>query len=238
MRWLKQSTTVTIKLGPFVDDTDGKTIEAGLTIQKADVRLSKNGGNYAAAHADQGVADVGAPYDEVGEYDIALDDTNDTDTLGHLRMMVIETGALPVWAEFRIVPANVWDSLFGADKLVVDVEESGNNMITAAAIATDAIDADALKADAATEIRDAVWGVLPTGTVLTDAGNNASTFKTSRTETETDHWKGAFLTFTTGDLAGQTRQVGAYNGTTKVVTLVVALSATPADDVAFILINR
>ena len=45
MTWLKQNTAITIKLGPFVDEDDGKTAETGLTIEQADVRLSKNGGN-------------------------------------------------------------------------------------------------------------------------------------------------------------------------------------------------
>jgi hypothetical protein len=122
--WLIQSTAVTVKLGPFVDDTNGNAVEDGLTIQKADVRLSKNGGNMAAASADQGVADAGAPHDELGYYDVSLDAT-DTDTLGRLKVMVHESGALPVWQDFMVVPANVWDSLFGADRLVVDVEEIG-----------------------------------------------------------------------------------------------------------------
>jgi len=47
MNILKQSTAATIKLGPFIDDTDGKTAETALTIAQADVRLSKNGGDFA-----------------------------------------------------------------------------------------------------------------------------------------------------------------------------------------------
>ena len=45
--FLKQSTAYTFRLGPFLDDTDGKTAETGLTISQADVRLSKGGGNFA-----------------------------------------------------------------------------------------------------------------------------------------------------------------------------------------------
>ena len=47
MIWLKQSTAVTIKFGPFVDDSDGKTAETALSIAQADIRLSKNGGDVA-----------------------------------------------------------------------------------------------------------------------------------------------------------------------------------------------
>ena len=45
--WLKQSTAVTVKMGPFLDETDQKTVETGLTISQADIRLFKNGGDFA-----------------------------------------------------------------------------------------------------------------------------------------------------------------------------------------------
>lgn len=129
--WLKQSTSATIKLGPFVDSTDGVTAETALTIQKADVRLSKNGGDMAAASADQGASDAGAAHDELGYYDISLNAT-DTGTLGRLRVMVSESGALPVWRDFLVVPANVYDSLVaGSDTLQGDVTQwTGTNVAT------------------------------------------------------------------------------------------------------------
>jgi hypothetical protein len=102
-RWLKQSTAATIKLGPFVDDTDGKTAETALTIAQADIRLSKNGGNIAQTHDA-----TGATHDELGYYDVPLD-TTDTDTVGRLRVAVSESGALPVWEDFFILPAAIYD---------------------------------------------------------------------------------------------------------------------------------
>ena len=112
--WLKQSTAVTVKMGPFVDETDGKTQETALTISQADIRLTKNGGAYAQTNNA-----AGATHDEKGNYGIPLDAT-DTNTLGTLRVHIHESGALPVWQDFMIVPANVWDSMFGADLLQVD----------------------------------------------------------------------------------------------------------------------
>lgn len=183
-QWLKQSTAVTIKFGPFVDSTDGTTAETALTIQKADVRLSKNGGNYASASADQGVADAGAPHDELGDYDVSLDAT-DTNTLGTLRAIVKETGALVVWTDFMIVPANVWDSMFGADKLQVHADEITAGLITAAAIATNAIDADALAADAIDEIWDEVIEGTTTARQTMRLANSANASKTSGMGTAT-----------------------------------------------------
>jgi hypothetical protein len=116
-RFLKQSTAATVILGPFVDATDGVTAETGLTISQADVRLSKNG----AAFAQVGESSA-ASHMENGYYSKALN-TTDTGTLGRLRIAVAESGALPVWEDFMIMPANVWDSLFGADFLQVDAAQ-------------------------------------------------------------------------------------------------------------------
>ena len=124
-QWLKQSTAVTVKIGPFVDDTDGKTAETGLTLSQADIRLSKNGGDIAQKNEANA-----ATHDELGYYDCALD-TTDTGTLGRLSLMVHESGALPVWHHYMVVPANVWDSMFGADYLYVDTKE-----IASAAVST------------------------------------------------------------------------------------------------------
>jgi len=141
MLFLKQSTAVTVKIGPFVDETDGKTAETELTISQGDVRLSKNGGDIAQKND----ADA-CTHDEVGIYNCTLN-TTDTGTLGVLQLWVHESGARPVWHEYMVCPANVWDSMFGADRLSVDVEEIGANIITAAAIADAAIDNATFAAD-------------------------------------------------------------------------------------------
>ena len=115
MNILKQSTVATVKLGAFVDDTDGKTAETGLTISQADIRLSKNGGDFAQTNND-----TGATHDEFGYYGIPLD-TTDTGTLGRLRVAVSVSGALPVWQDFLVVTANVYDTLCSTDTFDVNV---------------------------------------------------------------------------------------------------------------------
>lgn len=142
--WLKQSTAVTVKMGPFVDDADGKTAETALTISQADIRISKNGGDIAQSNNA-----AGATHDELGYYDVPLNAT-DTATVGTLRVLVSETGALPVWQDFMVLPDNVWDSLFGADKLKVHVDEFTTGVITASALAAGAINAASIAADAIT----------------------------------------------------------------------------------------
>ncbi len=116
MQLLKQSTSVTVKLGPFVDSTDGVTAETALTINQADVRLTKNGGNFAQCNAS-----VGVSHDEYGWYNVPLDNT-DTNTLGRLTIAIGVSGALPVFAAYLVVPANTYDALVsGTDSLEVDV---------------------------------------------------------------------------------------------------------------------
>jgi hypothetical protein len=113
MQFLKQSTAVTIPAGPFLDDADGKTAETGLSIIQADIRLSKNGNDFAQAHNA-----AGATHDENGYYDVPLD-TTDTDTLGCLRITISKSGALPVWEDFMILPAAVYNAVFGSGSIFV-----------------------------------------------------------------------------------------------------------------------
>ncbi len=120
MRDLRQSTAATITIGPLTDSAGDPL--TSLTIQKADLRLKKNGGDAAAASADQGASDAGAPHDELGAYDGSVN-TTDTNTLGHLRVIVRESGQIVAWEDFNVLPAQVWDSLYSTDLLQVDVTQ-------------------------------------------------------------------------------------------------------------------
>lgn len=151
MRFLRQSTSVDVPIGPFLDSTDGNTVESGLTLTQPDIRLKKNGGAWAQKNAAQTLS-----HEENGNYEVTLDAT-DTNTLGLLRLHVHESGALPVWEDFTVIPANVYDSLIGgSDTLDVQVTGMGSGVVTASAIDTDAITATGLAADAANEIADAL----------------------------------------------------------------------------------
>lgn len=171
--WLKQSTAATVKVGPFLDSVDGNTEETAMTISQADIRLSKNGGAFAQTNNA-----AGATHDEKGMYGVPLD-TTDTGTLGTLRVHIHESGALPVWQDFMILPANVWDSLFGADLLQVDVTQLLGTAWAAPATAglpdvnVKQISADAAAADNAESFFDGTGyagtgNVIPTVTTLTN----------------------------------------------------------------------
>ena len=125
MQYLKADTATTIRIGPFVDDTDGKTAETGLTIAQADVRLSK-GGAAAAQKNDS----TSATHDEAGYYRVPLN-TTDTNTEGTLDVCVSEAGALPVIAKFTVLPAEVYDSIVaGTDKLQTDIVQVTGSSVT------------------------------------------------------------------------------------------------------------
>ncbi len=115
MRLLRQSTTQTIMVGPFVDKDDTVTPETGLAGDGTE--LSKDGGTYAAGPT------LGT-HDSDGEYPLALT-TGNTGTLGLLKIKIIDAAThLPVWHEYGVVPANVYDALYlGTDKLEVDMVE-------------------------------------------------------------------------------------------------------------------
>ncbi len=138
---LRQSTaSQAVVIGPFVDSTDGNTVESGLTIDAADIRLSKNGANIVGKNSG------GGTHDELGYYTITLDAT-DTNTVGRLQLMVHESGALPVYHEYEVLEEAAYDAIYASSadpKADINVASIDNNAITAASIATGAIDADAI----------------------------------------------------------------------------------------------
>lgn len=166
---LRQSTAVTVVLGPFVDDTDFKTAETALSIAQADIRVRKHGGAYAQSNNVAGAAHL-----EGGDYGVPLD-TTDTGTLGPLRVRIAKAGALIVWQDFVVITAQAWDSKYGADTLQVDVREwigAPPNALASGRVDVAILAAAAFHQDAA----DKVWAsaartLTSFGTLITDIFN-------------------------------------------------------------------
>lgn len=148
--FLRQSTAVEVPVGPFVDETDGRTIESALTLTQPDIRLKKGGAAWAQKSAAQTLS-----HEENGWYEVSLS-TTDTDTLGALMLAINEAGALPVWREFMVVTQQVWDSLFSTDLLQVDVAQFGNAAGTFASGRPEVNTTLIEGSDATNQIRDAV----------------------------------------------------------------------------------
>lgn len=168
-RDLKQSTAVTIVVGPFVD-TAGAAVTAP-TIASIDITAYKNDGTAVTiTPAASGTSNDMVHVDD-GYYSLELT-TTDTGTAGYLRMSFQISGALIFHEDFNILPANIYDSKYSTDKLEVDVVQFGgtngtnsggrpevnvthaagtawaSGAITAASIATDAIGSAEIAADA------------------------------------------------------------------------------------------
>lgn len=104
--YLRQATAAQSRaIGPFLDATDYKTPETGLTIANTDIKLVADGG--ASADKNSG----GATHRVNGVYGITFDAT-DTAAVGELEISIVVAGALPVWHKFVVLEAVVYDMLF------------------------------------------------------------------------------------------------------------------------------
>ncbi len=215
MKLLKQSTAVTPKVGPFLDSTDAVTAETALTLSQSDCILFKNQG--AGAQKNDASS---ATHDTGGMYGVPLN-TTDTGTLGHLKLLINESGALPVWDEWMVVPANVYDSLIaGSTDLKVDVDQ----IKTSATAATNQSTA-ALTMQTATIDNTAFTA---TATILETS---------SITEATADHYVGKVILFTSGAVQYQATRITAYalNGGRGRFTY-QSLTEAPANGVTFIIV--
>lgn len=221
---LKQSTAVVVPFGPFVDVTDGATLEtalaAALDHASTGIKLSKNGATLAVRNQGGSPAGVttATAYDAFGIYKVALDAT-DTATLGSLFAIYTDSATcLAVWKEFTVVAANIYDALVaGSDNLKVDAVE---------------IDSDT---DAATRARRLALGVA---LVTVGSGSSISSIRLSGlvpAAVNADHYKGKILTFdkntTTAALRGQSTDITASSaaGSPDVCILTVTqLTTAPA----------
>jgi hypothetical protein len=213
--WLKEDTATTIVIGPFVDETDGKTAETALTISQADVLVWKQGGTSFNAK-NEGTA---ATHRSNGIYTVPLDAT-DTSTPGQLIVSVHESGALPVRHDFMVVPAHVYDGLMaasGTDYLQVDVRQVNSTSEAAVQLA-----------------RNALRSL--TGTVDTSTFTSTTTqFEAADiTEATADHYKGRVVLFSSGAMDQQGAAITAYSlSGGKGKFTVDALTEAPANGVTF-----
>lgn len=211
--WLKQSTSIEVKIGPFVSSTDGVTPQTSLTITSSEVLLSKNEGDWAAKNESTSLV-----HESNGFYR-CLFNTTDTNTLALLRYQIAESGCLPVWGSFLVVPANVWDSFFSTDLLQVDLTQwlgsapnalVSNRIDASIGAITNGIITDAsIATTAAAKIRSVTRGTA-------DSGSTTTMVDAARTETDVDHWKGSLILFGTG--LNQSRLITGFNPTTDTIT--------------------
>ena len=136
---LRQSTAATLMVGPFLDLTAGTTEEA-LDILTTEIWLSKNGGAFGnKAEATQPVHKVS------GMYEMKLN-TDDTDTVGSLTVVVDDTAnlAIPVTFNATVVEEAIYDALYKST--ATGFNAAGQvALITATQASIDAIEEDTIE---------------------------------------------------------------------------------------------
>lgn len=152
--FLKQSTTTSIVVGPFLDKDDGLTPETGLAGSMT-VKVSKgDGGALSTRNSATTITHLAD-----GFYKVELN-TTDTGTLGKLTITVtLVTTHLPVFASYHVVVANVYDALYGAgtDKLQVDAVEISSSTTAANNVESNIGNLDATVSSRSSHSAALVW---------------------------------------------------------------------------------
>jgi len=106
---LKQSTSIDIRVGPFVDATDAVTPEIGITLAGADqAEVLKFNGAATVTMAGAFVAITGC--DGWYDYTVAV---GDVDTVGEVVFVVQDSSVcLPVFVRGQVVEEAVYDSMY------------------------------------------------------------------------------------------------------------------------------
>jgi len=116
---LRQSTAAQSRMvGPFIDDTDFKTVETGLTIANTNVKLNKVGA--AGVNKNSG----GGTHRNNGMYSLTFDAT-DSNTVGELTGSVLVAGALVVTFKFIVMDEVAYDSLYATAATILTNADAG-----------------------------------------------------------------------------------------------------------------
>lgn len=166
-RFLRQSTSADVPIGPFLDSTDGNTPETGLTLTQPDIRLKKNAAAWAQKAAAQTLS-----HEENGNYEVTLDAT-DTNTIGLLRLHVHESGALPVWEDFHVLDEAVYDVMFGTVALATATNITAAAGVAVSSLGANVITAASMAADVATELQSG----LATAAALTTVSGQVTSLQ-------------------------------------------------------------
>jgi len=125
MQYLRTNTATRITVGPFLDKTDGVTPEVALTVTSEKLTFIVDTGGVptlildVAPTASGGANDmVHITGDDAGYYDLELA-AADVNYLGRAKLALTDAAThCPVFQEFTILPAQVYDSLIlGSDLL-------------------------------------------------------------------------------------------------------------------------
>jgi hypothetical protein len=220
-RYLKQNTATRVTVGPFLDKTDGITPEVALTATNEKLTFVVDDGGVptlvidANATASGGNNDfVHITGDDAGYYDLELTAAQ-TNYVGRAVLSInYATDHLPVFHEFTILPANVYDSWMGTDKLDVNVAEwLGTAAATPTTNGVPEVDVTYLNGSTTELLKFlASASTIVRGTVDNSAFTLTSTeFESDDVTTATaDFYNGRLVLFTSGTLQNQAARINDY----------------------------
>lgn len=227
MRYLRTNTACRVTVGPFIDKTDGVTPETALTVTSCKLTMSVDDSNVptlvldASATASGGNNDmVHITGDDAGFYDLELTAAN-LNYLGRAILSINDAAThCPVFHEFMIVPAMIYDSLFlGTGDLNVNISKINSSTSGVAGFS-----------NAANTITVGTIGAASTTT-------NIVTSSLTPAAAVTDQFKGLILAFandtTTANLRGQKTDItGSTSGGVLTVT---PLTTAPVSGDTFVI---
>lgn len=262
MIYLKQSTaSQSVLIGPFVDDSDGATPETALSIANTDIRLSPNGGNMVAKNSGGGTHDEAGMYSitldatdtaTVGSLQLSVKVTGALYVFHDFQVLeetiydkLFGSGAT---GDLGVDVVKISGDSTAADNLELITELSRGVTINSTG-GSAGKDADDLIDDVWDEaasghntggsfgkaIRQTKEASVSIESTVNDLSASTTSFVTDLTEATDDHYTDVSIVFIDGNLAGQSRPILSYNGTTKAITLDEALTEAPADGDAFII---
>ncbi len=219
---LKQSTSVDIRMGPFVDATTGVDPEVGVVLASADqAEVLKANGAATVAMAGTFAAVTGAD----GWYDYTCA-AGDVDTIGEVVFVVQDSSVcLPVFTRAQVVEESVYDSLFASGSsdiadILVDTGTTLDTKINDIQGASFSSATDSL--EALRDRGDSAWtGSPPTSDSGTAQAGSTTTITLAAGFPSTDNiLNGQVIYLTGGTGAPASRAIDSYNGTTGVATII------------------
>jgi hypothetical protein len=271
MHYLRQNTATRVTVGPFIDKTDGVTPEVALTATNEKITFMVDTGGVptlvidANATASGGNNDfVHVTGDDAGYYDLELTAAQ-TNYVGRARLAITyATDHLPVFHEYFLLPANVYDAWTGAANLQVDAVKVGGTTQTArdlgasvllsSGTGTGQVSLSSGKVDIVTtainSIADQVWDEALSGHVaagsagamLFTPNSGTATAATSTTlqlavgaSATNDFYKDSILVIVAGTGVGQARAISSYTGASRTAT-VPTWAVTPSTDSVYVVV--
>ena len=123
MKFIRQGATHKVVIGPFVDVTDGATMETGVTLAGADqaAAILHDNGTVVDISGYTWAAITGAD----GYYHLTLQ-SGITNTIGHLEIVVSDVSVcLPVTKDFTVLDPDAYDALFSSSPTLLTAADVG-----------------------------------------------------------------------------------------------------------------